>query len=219
MNYKKYSKIILYSIIFFLLFIIFVNIYIILYSNNYIKTNINDFEKTKVWLVLWAKVNSDWTPSPILKDRLITAYEFYNLWIIKKILVSWDNWVSHYNEPKNMEKYLVNLWVEKDDIYLDYAWFDTYDSMYRAKEIFWVEELIVFTQNFHLYRSVYIWNRLWIKTKGAKTNLQPYYWMKRNNIREIWARVKAFFDLEILKSKPKFLWEKVSMDSIQEKVE
>ena len=137
---------------------------------------------------------------------------------MNKLLLSWDNRVSHYNEPVNMEKYLVSLWVEKDDIYLDYAWFDTYDSLYRAREIFGAKELIVFTQEFHLYRSVYIWNRLWINTYWLKTDLQDYYGMKRNNIREVWARVKAFFDVEILNSRSKFLWEKISLNETQNKV-
>ena len=223
MNYKKINKKSIFkafSIIVSLgiLFIVLVNIYIILYARNDIKDNLNELNKTTVWLVLWAKVNNDWSPSLILKDRLYMAYEAYNKWAIDKILLSWDNRVTHYNEPVNMESYLVGLWIDKDDIYLDYAWFDTYDSFYRAKEIFWAKELIVFTQKFHLYRSVYIWNRLWINTSWIATDLQDYYWMKRNNIREIWARIKAFFDVEILDSKPKFLWEKISLNEVQNKV-
>jgi SanA protein len=176
-------------------------------------------EKVKIGLVLWALVYIDWSPSPVLADRLKQAYYSYRAWKIEKIIVSGDNWTKGYNEPIGMQNYLVSLWVKKDDIYIDYAWFDTYDSIYRAKEIFWAEEIMIFTQDFHLNRSVYIWNRIWIKTTWIRTDLREYYYINNMRIREVLSRVKAFFDVEILKSKPKFLWEKIDMYKVQKKVE
>jgi vancomycin permeability regulator SanA len=110
-----------------------------------------------------------------------------------------------------MQKYLLDLWVEKDDIYLDYAGFDTYDSLYRAREIFWVQKVVLFTQDFHLKRALYIAKRLWLQPLWVETNLQSYVKDKYNNIREVFARVKAFLEVEILKSKPRFLGDKIEI--------
>ncbi len=218
----SFKKILKYCFILWFLGVLFVasvNIYVIEYSRSNIKNNVDELEKTRVWLVLWALVYKNGSPSPVLEDRLIQAYNAYKNWKIEKIIVSGDNWNEHYNEPVNMQNYLVSLWVEKDDIYIDYAWFDTYDSFYRVKEIFWVDELIVFTQDFHLGRSVYIWNRLWIKTVWVSTDLREYYYIRRMEVREVLARIKAFLDVEIFKSEPKFLGEMVDMNVVQEKVE
>jgi SanA protein len=168
-------------------------------------------ENNYVWLVFWASVLNNWTPSDILKDRLKVAYKAYNAWKIEKIIVSWDNSKLNYNEPVAMQKYLINLWVDEDDIYLDYAWFDTYDSIYRAKEIFWVNQIVLFTQDFHLKRAMYISKKLWLETYWVETNLQRYLLEDYNNRREIFARVKAFIEIEILKPKPKYLWDTIEI--------
>jgi len=115
-----------------------------------------------------------------------------------------------------MKQYLIKEWVKELDIYQDYAGFDTYDSLYRAHEIFWVDELVLFTQDFHLKRAMYISKKLWIKTYWVETNLQKYLKESYNNRREIFARIKAFFEIEIFKSKPKFLWDKVLIISDEE---
>ena len=117
-----------------------------------------------------------------------------------------------------MQKYLINLWVEVDDIYLDYAWFDTYDSIYRAREIFGVNDIVLFTQDFHLKRAMYIINKLDINTYWVETNLQKYINEDYNNRREIFARIKAFLDVEIFNSRPKYLWETIEIVS-DEKIE
>ena len=110
-----------------------------------------------------------------------------------------------------MQKYLLDLWVDVDDIYLDYAGFDTYDSIYRAKEIFGAEKLTLFTQDFHLKRAMYISKRFDIETIWVETNLQKYRKEKYNNRREVFARVKAFLEVEILKTKPKYLGESIEI--------
>lgn len=168
-------------------------------------------ENNYVWLVFWASVLNNWTPSDILKDRLKVAYKTYNAWKIEKIIVSWDNSKLNYNEPVAMQKYLINLWIDEDDIYLDYAWFDTYDSIYRAKEIFWVNQIVLFTQDFHLKRAMYISKKLWLETYWVETNLQRYLLEDYNNRREVFARIKAFIEIEILKPKPKYLWDTIEI--------
>lgn len=211
MNKRKIIKYILYIFLFFLVVLFLINFYIIFSSKNKVvsldKLNYN----YKIWLVLWASVKSNWIPSDILKDRLYTAYLAYKNNKIIKIIVSWDNSKKNYNEPQAMKRYLVLLWVRPRDIYLDYAWFDTYDSLYRAKYIFWVKKLVVFTQKYHLFRTVYIWNWLWIDAIWVISGRHKYLNILKFKIREFFSRIKAFFEVEIFKSKPKFLGKKIEI--------
>lgn len=173
-------------------------------------------EKHEVWLVFGASVKRNLEPSDILRDRLDVAIYTYEIWKIEKIIVSWDNSEKNYNEPVAMRQYLVDKWVTADDIYMDYAWFDTYDSLYRLKYVFGVDDVLLFTQEFHLKRAIYIGERLWIKSQGVATNLRGYFKDDYNNRREILARIKAFLDIEINNSKPKFLWPLIDMSKPQE---
>ena len=191
--------------------IVAINFHVLNYSKINYYYDVEWLEKNYVWLVFWASVYQNWTPSDILKDRLKVAYKAYSLWKIEKIIVSWDNSHSSYNEPVAMQKYLLSIWVDIDDIYLDYAWFDTYDSIYRAREIFWVKQIVLFTQDFHLKRAMYISNKLWIKTLWVETNLQKYLNESYNDRREVLARIKAFIEIEIFKPKPKYLWDKIEI--------
>jgi len=208
---KKFFRNSLIAFLLLVIFIVIVNIYVLKFSQKNYYKNVENLENVYVWLVFWAAVVWKDKPSDILKDRLNVAYKAYNSKKIEKIIVSWDNSKKTYNEPLVMQKYLINLWVDVDDIYLDYAWFDTYDSIYRAKKIFWVEKVVLFTQDFHLKRAMYISKRLWLKTYWVETNLQKYLKESYNNKREVLARIKAFLDVEIFKSKPTFLWEKIEI--------
>ena len=165
-----------------------------------------------VWLVLWASVLSSGRPSTILQDRLDSAYELYEGGKIENILVSGDNSREEYNESDAMGDYLVGRGVPEDDVFRDYAGFDTYDSMYRSRDIFGVESMMIFTQEYHLSRSVYIAKRLGIDAVWVISDKHIYLWMPRYKTREVLSRVKAFFDVEILKSKPKFLGERIEVE-------
>lgn len=213
---SKLKKIFLFFGIFIFLSsmaIFLINIYVLSYSNSNYYHNLNDLEDKYVWLVFGAAVYQNSVPSWILRDRLSLAYDAYESWKIKKIIVSWDNSETTYNEPNVMKKYLIERWVKKEDIYADYAWFDTYDSLYRAREIFLVNELVLFTQDFHLKRAMYIWKKLWIDVYWVETNLQPYMREKFYDFREVFARVKAFLNVELLNSKPKYLWDTIEIVS------
>ncbi len=213
---KKY---IIYSVSFILSFICFlyvVNFYVLSFSQNNYYYDVDWLDNKYVWLVFWASVIWNKEPSDILKDRLKVAFDAYQKWKIEKILVSWDNSHVSYNEPEVMKKYLVWLWVDIDDIYLDYAWFDTFDTLYRAKNVFMLEEAVLFTQDFHLKRAMYIASKLWINVYWVETNLQKYKNENYNNRREIFARIKAFFDVDIFSSKPKYLWENINIISDEE---
>jgi len=112
--------------------------------------------------VLGAQVYSDGTPSPVLRDRLDYALVLYNSGKANKILVSGDHGTKGYDEVNVMKAYLMEKGVPREDIFMDHAGFDTYDSMHRAKSVFCVESLLISTQDFHIKRAIYIGRRLGI---------------------------------------------------------
>ncbi len=198
--------------------ITWINFYVLSFSETHYYYDVDWLDREYVWLVFWASVKNNGIPSDILKDRLKVAHEAYKKEKIQKIIVSGDNSKKNYNEPVAMQKYLMSLWVDEDDIYLDYAWFDTYDSLYRAKDIFWADNLVLFTQDFHLKRAMYIASKLWLNVYWVETNLQRYVADNYNKRREVFARIKAFLEVEIFNSKPKYLWDKIEIIT-DEKIE
>lgn len=212
---KKIFLYLFFLFIFLVFLVILANYYVLSFSKNNLYKSVSDLPKKEIWLVFWASVKK-WKPSIILKDRLDVAFLAYKTWKINKIIVSGDNSSPDYNEPKIMKKYLISLGVKKDDIYEDFAWFDTYDSLYRARDIFNARELVLFTQEFHLKRAIYIAKKLWIETFWIATDLKKYSRPRYNNFREIFARVKAFLEIEIIKPKPKFLWDSIKIVSDDE---
>ena len=196
--------------------VVSINMYVLSFSENTFYSTLESIPKNEVGLVFGASVKNNSYPSDILSDRLRVAAQAYKTWKINQILVSWDNRQRNYNEPEVMRKFLVSQWVKNEHIHLDYAGFDTYDSLYRAKELFKTDELTLFTQDFHLKRALYIAERLGIQAQWVPTNLQPYLMDKYNNRREIFARVKAFLDVEIFASHPKFLGDDMKIYSLDE---
>ena len=201
----------------FLLFFIWVNSYITNFSKNLTFSNNQtshtffkkNLTKYQVWMILWARVYKNWRLSDILKDRTDTAIEFYNKWYFDKFLVSWDHGQKEYDEVNAVKNYLLNKWIKGNDIFLDHAWFDTFDSFYRAKNIFEIESLFIFTQEFHLPRSVYLAKKLWINNVyWIVSDKHIYLSQKTNNLREYLAKIKAFLEIQFW-SKSKYLWDKI----------
>lgn len=164
-------------------------------------------------IVLGAKVYSDNSVSAILRDRLLTGYEVYKRGYASKIIVSGDHGQDSYDEVVAMKAFLMDLGVPREDIFMDHAGFDTYDSMYRARDIFQVERAVVVTQEFHLSRSVYLGNQLGMEVVGVSSDLDTYSGMRYNELRESLARVKAVLDAEILHSMPHHLGDTIPVQS------
>ena len=154
-------------------------------------------------MVLGAMVHGE-TPTPILEDRLLHAYELYKSGKAKKILVSGDHGRIEYDEVNAMKQYLIDKDVLPEDIFMDHAGFNTYDSMYRAKEVFQVETLLISTQKFHINRALYLASKIGIEAYGYPSPDKNIYAMEVLNTREALAKIKAFLDADILKRKPKF---------------
>jgi SanA protein len=153
----------------------------------------------RVAIVFGAEVKKDGTPSAVLRDRVETAVELYKNNKVEKLLMSGDNRFVDYNEPESMRQYAVSLGVPDADIVLDYAGRRTYDTCYRAKEIFKVDSAILVTQGFHLPRALFLCNSFGIEAVGVKAD--NYYYLKRLrliwNIRETLATVQAMWDVYV----------------------
>ena len=142
----------------------------------------------------------------MLEDRLLTGIELYKKGISKKILVSGDHELSNYDEVNVMKNYLIENGIPSSDIFMDHAGLSTYDSIYRAKKIFKANKIVIVTQKYHLYRSLYIAGELDIDAFGVKANKREYFNQTKRDIREYAARIKDFIKC-IAKPEPTYLGE------------
>lgn len=163
--------------------------------------------KAQVALVLGASVASTGKLSPIMKERADTAAELYKNGTVEKLLVTGDNATLAYNEVYPVGKYLLALGIPQDTIFLDYAGFDTYSSMYRARDVFGVTSALIVSQGFHLPRAVFIARTLGLNAYGvdaAKEDERFFLY----SLREIPASLKAAFEVWIDRT-PKYLGPKI----------
>jgi len=153
----------------------------------------------RVAIVFGAEVKKDGTPSAVLRDRVETAVELYKNDKVEKLLMSGDNRFVDYNEPESMRQYAVSLGVPDEAIVLDYAGRRTYDTCYRAKEIFQVDSAILVTQGFHLPRSLFLCNVFGVEAVGVGAD--NYYYLKRLRlvwyVRETLATTQAVWDVYV----------------------
>jgi vancomycin permeability regulator SanA len=155
-------------------------------------------------IVLGAGLRRDGTPTHVLQDRITTAVALYQQGKVMKLLMSGDNSVEHYNEPEAMRRFAVQLGVPEDDIVLDYAGFRTYDTCFRAKHIFNVDDAIIVTQRFHLPRALYLCRELGINAIGVEATGHQYSKRLRTfwDIREKIATLVAVWEINVNRPKP-----------------
>ncbi len=158
----------------------------------------------QVALVPGAGITADGRPTLALRDRIDGAIELYQSGKVEKILMSGDNSTIYYNEPGAMANYAIEQGIPESDIVLDYAGRRTYDTCYRAKEIFGLESVIVTTQNYHLPRMIFLCEQLGLNSVGIPV-AQSDYLLNRYiiwNVREVLATLAAYLDIYILKPEP-----------------
>ncbi len=143
-------------------------------------------------IVLGCGIRDENTPSPMLKDRLDAGIALYKEGIVPKLLLTGDNGQVGHNEIHVMLKYAEAAGIPENDIFCDHAGFSTYDSMYRAIDIFKVEKAIVVTQKYHQYRALYIADKLGMEVIGLASDQQSYFGQTYRELREILARDKDF---------------------------
>ncbi|MFH1200896.1 MAG: ElyC/SanA/YdcF family protein [bacterium] len=204
MKLKRCLTFLVWGVLAVLVFIFVSNQVIYLGSKSYIYKNIKDVKEAQVVLIPGAAVLKNGQISPIFKDRVDKAIELYQAKKVSKILVSGDNSTVAHNEVNPVLDYLLLKDVPRVDIFLDHAGFDTYSSMYRARDIFQVSSIIISTQSFHLPRAVFIARMLGIKASGLSADTGNILF--KNYLREIFADEKAIFDL-LFHVQPKYLGE------------
>jgi SanA protein len=177
-------------------------------SEKFIYSNSKDLPNEYTAIVLGALVSKTGHLSDFLQDRLDAAIDLYNQGKIKRFLLSGDHGYVDYDEVNAMRFYLIDKGINTEDIFLDHAGFDTYNSMIRAKKIFQVQDAIIVSQRFHLPRAVYIARKLGLNAYGYVADKKVYNSHLRLSIREYLANVKAFVEIMISKN-PRFLGSKI----------
>ena len=139
-------------------------------------------------IILGAGIWGD-KPSPMLEDRLQEGIKLYQNNVSDKIIMSGDHGKKEYDEVNIMKNYVVERGIPSENIFMDHAGFSTYESIYRAKEIFQAKKIVIVTQKYHLYRALYIANRLGIEAYGVGSDPRQYVGATNREIREILANV------------------------------
>ncbi len=170
--------------------------------DKYIYPGIEGVPTTTVAMVLGASVKQNGDLSPVLRQRADRGIELYMAGKVQKILVTGDNSNLSHNEVNPVGKYMEARGVPKADIFLDHAGFDTYSSMYRARDVFGVKNVTIVSQPFHLARAVLIARHLGLVAYGVAAGQGEEFLY--NTIREMPATLKAFFDLAFFRT-PKYL--------------
>lgn len=148
------------------------------------------------------------TPSHMLEDRLLQGIELYKNSASGKMLMSGDHGRKNYDEVNVMKDFATERGVASEDVFMDHAGFSTYESMYRAKEIFKAEKILIVTQNYHLYRAIYDARALGLDAYGVASDPRSYSGQLYRDIREILARNKDFV-YSIIKPEPTYLGEAI----------
>lgn len=213
-KYKKWTKRILCGLLSVTLMGIIgigaINFHIKHSVQNYILTDERAAELSDMdcILVLGCLVKSNGIPSDMLADRLQKGVALYQSGVSQKLLMSGDHGRSDYNEVQAMKDYAERQDIPSSDIFMDHAGFSTYESMYRAKEIFGVKRMVIVTQGYHLYRALYIARELGIEAYGVAADYRTYLGQQMRDMREVVARAKDFVNV-IARPKPTYLGEQI----------
>ncbi len=166
--------------------------------------SVEEAPRARVAIVFGAGLRRDGRPSPVLYDRVATAVELYQRGQVEKLLMSGDNRAANYNEPAAMRQAALELGVPADDIVLDSAGQRTYDTCYRARAIFGVQEALLVTQAFHLPRALFLCEALGVRVTGVAADRRTYlsrsltFW----SARELLATAAAWWDIHIARPRP-----------------
>ncbi len=157
-------------------------------------------------LVLGAYVWEDGSPSGVLEDRLLTAVGAYESGASERLLMSGDHGREEYDEVNAMKAFAIERGIPSEHIFMDHAGFSTYESMYRARDIFQARRVLIVTQEYHLYRALYIARRMGLEAYGLTSDLRAYPARLRFEAREILARGKDFV-MTLFMPRPTYLGE------------
>jgi len=209
---KRLTRLILMIILLALGLVIFANVRINSHTRDRVYSDVKTIPYNKTGLLLGTlKYVSSGQINLFFKNRIDAAVELYKAGKIIRIVISGDNSRSDYNEPQDMKDELVKRGVKAGDIYLDYAGFRTYDSVYRMKAIFGQQSFTIISQEFHNRRALYIASSLGLDAVAYNAAEVGAHNSFKTKLREKFARVKVLLDFAFGK-KPKFLGEKINIE-------
>ncbi|OHT44719.1 SanA/YdcF family protein [Flavobacterium tructae] len=209
---KKLLKKLIYLFIIGVIAIISVNWYVKSSTRDLIYHTVNNLPKNEVGVIFGAGINGD-QPSKYLKDRLDAGILLYKTHKIDKILLSGDNGRDEYDELTVMKTYCFNHGVDTTKIFIDYAGFDTYSTMYRASHIFKIKKATLISQEYHLNRAIYIGQKLGVKSIGFSANKGEYLGYQYVTFREYGSIFKSFFDV-LRNREPRFLGNEININGV-----
>lgn len=186
--------------------------------NGYVKASVKsrilttqkaaELEDVDCIIILGCQVKDDGSLSHMLRDRLMRGLEVYETGAAPKLLMSGDHGREDYDEVGAMKNYATENGVPSENVFMDHAGFSTYETMYRAKEIFKAEKVIIVTQEYHLYRALYIAEQLGMEAYGVSADLNRYAGQSMRDFREVLARCKDWA-MCIFKPEPTYLGEAI----------
>lgn len=166
--------------------------------------SVNQAEPAPTAIVFGAGLTRSGAPTAVLYDRVATAAELYRQGKVQTLLMSGSTYSSVYNEPRAMRDLAIQLGVPAAAITLDPLGLRTYDTCYRARHVYGVQQAVLVTQNFHLPRAMFICDALGLTTTGVSADLRQY---RRSsiviwNLREIAATTAALWDVHVVRPVP-----------------
>lgn len=191
------------TIIVIAIIIIGINLYVKKSTEKKIIKEYADLSDIDCIIILGAGIWED-KPSPMLEDRLLEGIKLYQNNVSDKIIMSGDHGREEYDEVNIMKNFAIEKGIQSEKIFMDHAGFSTYESIYRAKEIFKARKVVIVTQKYHLYRALYIANKLGLEAYGVGADPRQYVGAINREIREILARNKDFIKC-IFKPEPTYL--------------
>lgn len=181
---------------FLLLFVLFCNLLVIL-SASPRRTTPEALQESGARfdciLVPGALVRPGGELSLVLRDRMDMGLTLLQNGYADLLLLSGDaEEPAVYDEVGAMAAYAVNAGAEDTRILQDPLGLSTYESLWRAKNVYHVQSVLIVTQSFHLSRALYLADRLGLDCAGVACDVRAY--SAKNQLRESAARIKAVFD-------------------------
>lgn len=209
---KKVLKYIIIFIITIAIIILGINLYVILSTKKQIieEEKYTELSDIDCIIILGAGI-VEGKPSHMLEDRLLEGIKLYQNNVSDKIIMSGDHGRKEYDEVNVMKNYAIQKGVPSENIFMDHAGFSTYESIYRARDIFKARKVVIVTQKYHLYRALYIANQLGIEAYGVGADPRQYVGKTYREMREILARNKDFIKC-IFKPEPTYLGETIPVN-------
>lgn len=211
------KKIKLKNVLLFLVLVSILSLISLLVINTYVKSSVKDRMITVAdastldvdcILVLGAGVWGNGRPSPMLEDRLLQGIELYENGVSDRLLMSGDHGRKEYDEVNAMKGFAMDRGIPSEHIFMDHAGFSTYESIYRARDIFKAKRIIIVTQKYHMYRALYIAEKLGIEAYWVASDPRQYAGQESRELRELLARLKDSFKC-IIKPEPTYLGDSI----------